>query len=121
MNLFRLKKEAIPFVKEKYANNVMSDERWEALGISTDALDRIKPPFIKEGIATSKHSGSISGWGSEDESRFHFTVIFPDCTCREYEAIKNELNTAELIEGLEYAAKRFYSDFEDVMKKTEKP
>ncbi len=110
MKKYKIKSEAVPFILEKHATKNYPLETWEGLGISLNALDEVKPPFISYGKEKGRYS-DLCGWSKDDGSKFEFTINFPSAKMQEYENMKKESEMRKLMDAIQSLVDRFYSDF----------
>lgn len=111
MKKYRLKKEAIPFINERYATNISSFERWESIGIDINALEEVEPPHISYGI-----NNSLCGWNAENGAQFHLTVNFPSIKWKEYDEFSKGRMVADFIRRLEDTANEYMTNFLEEVK-----
>ncbi|WP_035593287.1 hypothetical protein [Elizabethkingia anophelis] len=114
MKHFRLKKEATPFFKEKYATTIYDYEQWEKLGVDINALEEVENAFLTYGHSDKKNrSSSLSGWSIDEGSHFHFTITFPSVKMFEHDKFSNGKVIRSLMNKIQNNINHFYSDFID--------
>lgn len=114
MKNYRLKPEAVPFFKEKYATAIYPYDTWEGIGVDVKALDEVKDAYISYGHADQRPNGistSLGGWGCDEGSRFHFTLHFPSMKFMEHDKFSKGRITRELMEKIQKEVNYFYSQF----------
>jgi len=111
MQQYRLKKEAVPFIKEAHATSIYPFDTWNQLGIDIKALELVKDPFITYGIKTTDKSSSLSGWAADDGSHFHFTIHFPSVKYREHDKFGKGRQTRDLMDRIQRVIDNYYIDF----------
>lgn len=113
MKNYRLKREAVPFLKEKYATRIDTYEFWEAQAVNNNALEEVEDAYLTYGHHHNQglHKMSIfSGW-SEKGSRFHFTVHFPSTNIKEYDLLKNDESVRDLMIEIQKTINLFIKDY----------
>jgi len=113
MKKYRIKKEAVPFILEKYATKVLSLDAWESLGIDKNALDLVEPAFITYGKKMGENSSSLGGWSADNGAHFEFTIHFPSIKFMENDKFSKGRNTRDLMDRIQYAINDFYDKFID--------
>lgn len=118
MTMWRLKKEAVPFFKEKLATQVKSWDFWEKLELDERSLEKVENPIITYGHAMEKEGGYASawlgGWSSDGKSkgeRFHFTIQFPSVQMYEHEKFSNGKHIRALMDRIQSEAESWYREF----------
>lgn len=78
MKNYKLKKEAVQFFQEKYAEDILPFETWRDLQVNMNALEEVKVVEVLVGMKDdSGRSSSISSWSSNGENKgatFWFTA-----------------------------------------------
>lgn len=101
MKKYRLKSEAIPFFKEKFATAIYDITVWESLNIDTKALEEVEDTYISYGHERidkdGSKTGSLCGWSQEDGAKFHFTIHFPGMTFKQHDEFSKGRLTRELM------------------------
>lgn len=115
MKKFRLKKEAVPFFKEKHATSIYDSETWASLQVDTTALEEVKAPFIKYGHNSLKLKdvASLGGWDNEDGTKFFFTIQFPSVSFFENDKFSKGRVTRELMDRIQSRIDDFFVNFSD--------
>ena len=108
MKNYRLKKEAVPFMKGEYATLSKPFDFWDSRGIDINALEEVKPVYLTYGHRDDETATSLSGWG-EDGSDFRFTIHFPSATYAEYCKESMESKTRELMDVIQDQINKFYN------------
>ena len=110
--MYRIKKEAVPFINEKFSTSVYPFEVWDSVGIDIKALDEVEPAYIKYGISYSDGKGSsLAGWGEKEGSHFSFTIVFPSMKYREYDEFGKGKLIRSLMDSIQKEINYFYSQF----------
>jgi len=109
--MYRLKKEAVPFLNEKHATDIYPLDVWESLRVDIRALEEVKPAFISYGVGSS-----LSGWGQEEGSKFHFTINFPSLAHREYDEFSKGRHMRDFMDMMQREVDRFYFKFLEMNK-----
>lgn len=111
MSKYRLKKEAVPFFKDKLATLIADWEVWEEYNVDDKALEAVKDAFIEYGIKTSDLSSDLCGW-NENGTEMRFTVHFPSIKFNEHDRFTKGKMVRELMEmfqkDADYFMDRFY-------------
>lgn len=110
MKNYRLKKEAVPFMLEKYATQILPLDTWESNGIDIKALEEVKPIFLSYGRQTSEISKTLCGWNNEG-SHFEFTINFPSVQYFEHDKFSKGRIVRELMDKIQYQIDDFYTKF----------
>lgn len=110
MKLYRLKKEAVPYFKEKHATAIYSYETWEKLGIDDNALEEVKAVYLSCGHKINDISSTLSGW-DKDGAHYEFTIHFPSMKFREYEVLSKGRMMRELMNEIESVINRSQEQF----------
>lgn len=97
--LYRIKKEAIPFIDAKYINNIYTIDTWSRMGLSENAIEEVKKPYVSYGI-NGTSSTSLGGWSGEKGSRFEFTIHFPSMKYKEYDEMRKGAFIREIMDTL---------------------
>jgi len=118
MKKYRLKKEAVPFFKEKYATAIYSFDTWESLQVDTIALEEVEECFISYGHSDIENKmASLAGWSAEDGQRFHFTLNFPSMKYGEHDKFTNGKSVREMMDAIQTQLDYYYTqlnnDYED--------
>jgi hypothetical protein len=109
--MYRLKPEARPFFKEKFATAVMPLESWTlTYQADMNAIEEVKAPHITYGHRT-KSGGTLAGWSAEDGSHFHFTINFPSTKYQEHDKFSNGKVLAALMDKIQSAIDWHFQDF----------
>ena len=111
MKLYRVKKEAIPFVLEKHATKIYSLQVWEELGFCEKALEVVEPMYIRYGKRRSEISSTLGGWNKEEGTSFEFTIYFPSVSFYENDKFTNGKMTRELMDRIQSQIDGFYTEF----------
>lgn len=113
MKNYRLKQEAVPFFKEKFATSIHPYDTWESLGVDPKALEEIQDAYLTFGHQDKNNrSSSLSGWSDEGKgSHFHFTIHFPNTKFGEYDEFSNGKVVRELMNKIQRNIDNFYSEF----------
>lgn len=111
MKKYRLKKEAVPFFKEKHASSIYTLDVWERMEVDIAALEEVQPLHIKYGIPIDETAEWGGGWSAEKGSHFHFTIYFPSTAYREHDKFSNHRMIRELMDKIQRNLDSFYSDF----------
>jgi len=114
MKKYRLKTEAVPFFKDKYATSVHDFEVWEKLGVDDKALEEIPEAYISYGHERNTSDDvkytSLSGW-DKDGTHFHFTIHFPAVSMKEHDKFMSGKIVRGLMDKIQRNIDNFYSDF----------
>lgn len=114
MKNYRLKKEAVPFFKEKFATSIHSHNVWESLGVDLKALEEVQDAYLTFGHQSESKNiktSSLSGWGEKEGSHFHFTIHFPSTKFGEHDKFSNGKVVRELMNKIQNNIDNFYSQF----------
>ena len=111
MKNYRLKKEAVQFFKKDLATTICTMDTWNKYGVDTTALEEVEDAYIKYGFKTSDIGSSLSGWGKEDGSHFHFTIHYPSVKFMEHDKFSNGKLTRELMDNMQHCINNLYSQF----------
>jgi len=118
MKNYRLKPEAVPYFKEKYATSIGDFDFWDKQNVDFKALEEVEEAYITYGHKSfDKNSTSLSGWsgdglGSSDKgSHFHFTLNFPSIKFEEHDRFTNGKMMRELMNDIQIKVNLFYRDF----------
>lgn len=111
MKNYRLKSEAVPFINEKHATNIYPMDTWDSLGIDINALEEVKPTYLKLGHAYYDNSGSTLGGWDKEGAKFHFTIHFPGVKHCEYDKFSKGKMIRNLMDIIQSDLDSFYSDF----------
>lgn len=112
MKKYRLKKEAVPFFKKDLATNILSYDTWKDLKVDDNALEEVEDAYITFGHCDRKNrSSTLCGWGGEDGSHFHFTLIFPSTKFHEHDKFTKNRSTRELMDEIQVVVNRYYQSF----------
>lgn len=112
MDLYRLKKEAVPFFEYKFKNRAEKMDFWRDNHISSEALEQAPKAYIKLGIKTSDISTTISGWeGPKSLTDIAFTLMINDTSNAYYHKFTQDGNVRELLEELEKTANEFIKNY----------
>lgn len=116
--MWRLKKEAVPFFKEKLATAVRDWDYWEKLGLDEQAIEKVEAPVITYGHAMEKERGYETSWlggwsgdGKDKGTKFHFTISFPSVTMYENDKFSNGKHVRALMNRIQSEANSWYSEF----------
>lgn len=90
MKRYRLKRNAVPYFDDKYADKIYSYNVWEKDNISINALEEVEPIYISYGFDKKGYT-DLSGWSNDDGAHFHFTINFPLTNLKEYNLIKTRM------------------------------
>lgn len=112
MKNYKIKKEAVPFIKEEYASKVLPFDTWDKLGINMNALDEVKPAYITYGRKTSENSSTLCGW-NENGASFEFTIHFPSMSFYEQDKFSKGRTIRELMERIQCRIDDFYSQYQN--------
>lgn len=120
MKKYRLKKEAVPFFKEKLATDIYDRFTWESLQVDEKALEEVGDPFIKYGHYYKMESGTTAGvtcgW-SKEGSHFHFTIHFPSVQFGQHDKFSNGRVIRGLMDRFQSLIDSHYSDFNNNQEK----
>lgn len=111
---YRLKKEAVPFINEKYATAIKPFEDWDKLGIDKNALEEVEDAYLMFGHVNDREkysSSSLSGWSDKEGSHFHFTVHFPSTKFGEHDKFSNGKPVRELMNRIQNQVNYFMQDY----------
>lgn len=111
MTKYRIKKEAIPFIKEKHAASIYTLDTWEDIGIDIKALEKVEPAFITYGRKTGDHSSTLGGWSREKGTDFEFTIHFPSVKFHEHDEFSKGRVTRELMNKIQNQINNFFDQF----------
>lgn len=113
MKNYRLKTEAVPFFKDKYATTIHTYDVWESIGVDLKALEEVKDAYLTYGHKDKDNRGaSLSGWdGQGNGSYFHFTINFPSTKHEEYDKFSNGKVVRQLMDKIQRDVDNFYLDF----------
>lgn len=111
MKRYRIKKEAVPFILEKYSTGIYDLQTWNSLGIDIKALEEVEPAFVKYGHKKDESYETLSGWSGEEGARFEFTIFFPSVKVSEYDKFSKGKITRELMNKIQSQINYFYDDF----------
>lgn len=117
MKEYRIKKEAVPFILEKFSTKIQSLESWNRLGIDIKALEEVEPMYVSYGIKRSESNTTLCGW-DEKGSHFEFTIHFPSVTFYEHDKFSKGRITRDLMNKIQSQINNFYNDFIDEEAKT---
>lgn len=109
-DLFRLKKEALPFFEYKFKNISKPADWWRDKSISNTALELAPKAYIRQGISIGNDESykKMSSHTSNTElTEVHFTLCIDSTSNRDYNEFIKEGNVRELIEALEETANDF--------------
>ena len=115
MKKYRIKKEAVPFIKETHATSIYDFETWDKLGIDINALEEIEPMYLSFGIKRGDNCGTLGGW-SKDISTFEFTIHFPSTKFHEHDEFSKGRITRKLMDRIQRNINSFYEEFVDGFK-----
>lgn len=103
MKIYRVKKQAVPFINEKYVSKVYDLETWEKIGLDINALEQVEPAYISYGIKSEDNSSlsTTSGWSAKNGSKFCFTINFPSLEYLEYNKFCKERNIRDLMDKIQ--------------------
>jgi hypothetical protein len=107
-SLFRLKKEAVPFFKKRFAAEIKPFDFWYSHKIDMAALEEVKAPYISFGHMRNDGTTILSKWCSKDGSEIHFTLNFNGMSMQEHDLFKDENNIRNLMEHVEESMVAFY-------------
>ena len=114
--MFRLKKEAVPFVKEELATKVLPIETWTShYNIDPKALEKVEACVVTYGHESKKgDSTSLAGWG-ENGLHYHFTIRFPSVKFSEHDRFQKGRYVREIMDRIQDQVNRLYmnSDCEE--------
>ena len=110
MKKFRLKKDAVPFFKEKYATAIYPWDVWEGIGVDTKALEEVNPPYLTYGIERGIYT-NLGGWNNQDGKSFEFTIHFPDVRMSEHDRFSNGRITRGLMNRIQDVIDNYFSDW----------
>lgn len=108
--MFRLKKEAVPYFKEKHATSIYSYATWEKLGVDDRALEEVKSVYLSYGHDMNSGSKTLCGW-DENGSRFQFTIHFPSLKYKEHDMFSKDRMIRELMNKIQSDINDFQSKF----------
>jgi len=111
MKKYRLKKEAVPFFKEKHATKIYTKEVWDTLSVDEKALEVVEEAYLSFGHETSKSGSSLGGWSEKEGAKFSFTINFPSVKLQEYDKFSNGKVTRELMGRIQNVINSFYYDY----------
>jgi len=110
---YRLKQEAVPFFKEKYAKAIYIFDVWDKIGVDIVALEKVEECFISYGHESNKGS-SLAGWEDGKGSRFHFTLNFPSMKFKEHDKFSNGKVIREMMNQVQSQLDYLYTSFNTV-------
>jgi hypothetical protein len=109
---FRLKKEALPYFKEKYATRIADFDTWDKLQVDMNALEEVEPCYLTYGHnQNNKTVTHLGGWSQEEGARFHFTIIFPSIKHREYDQFNSGRQLRGLMDEIQRVANNYMNQF----------
>lgn len=109
MKKYRIKKEAVPFIKENHVTSIYPFDTWDNLGIDINALEEVKDAHISYGFKKDD-SSTLSGW-NEKGSQFHFTIHFPSVKFNEHDEFSKGKIIRELMDAIQHNLNDFYNSF----------
>ncbi|WP_025124394.1 hypothetical protein [Myroides odoratimimus] len=114
MKNYRLKKKAVPFFKEGLATSILSYDTWKDLKVDDNALEEVEEAYITYGHGDKKNrSATLCGWGGEDGSHFHFTLLFPSTKFHEHDKFCKGRSIRDLMNEIQRVVNRYYNEFND--------
>lgn len=113
MKKYRLKKEAVPFVKEDHATKIYPFDTWDSLGIDIKALEEVEPCYISHGTKRDDTTTTLGGWNSKEGTTFEFSLHFPSVTFYEHDKFSKGRITRELMDRIQRNINNFYEQFCD--------
>lgn len=111
MKKYRLKKEAVPFFKEKHATSIHDLSTWNELQVDEKALDVVDEAYLTYGHKTSDFSKSLCGWDAKEGSHYLFTIKFPSMKYMEHDKFSNGKVMRKLMDKIQYDVNKFFEDF----------
>jgi len=108
MKNYRLKKEAVPFMKGEYATLIKPYHIWDKRGIDINALEEVQSTYLTYGHRDDDETTCLSGWG-KDGANFRFTIHFPSATYAEYCKESMESKTRELMDIIQDQVNKIYN------------
>jgi hypothetical protein len=107
-SLFRLKKEAVPFFKKRFAAKIKPFDFWDSHKIDMAALEEVKTPYISFGHVWNDSTTKLARWCSKNGSEIHFTLNFNGMSMQEHDLFTDENNIRNLMEHVEESMVAFY-------------
>ena len=111
MKNYRLKKEAVPFFKEKHATKIYPLETWESLQVSTNALEEVEDAFVEYGQSSGEKCSRLSGWNKENGQELYFTLKFPSMNYKEHDEFTKGEMIRDLMNSIQNQVNYFYQKF----------
>ena len=111
MKKYRLKKEAVPFFKEKHVTSIYSLDVWDNLGVDEKALEVVEDACLFYGQKTSQYGSSLGGWSEKEGAKFFFTIQFPSVKMQEYDKFSNGKVMRGLMDKIQNVINYFQVDF----------
>lgn len=110
MRKYRLKKEAVPFFKDKCATAILPFDTWHNMQVDTQALEEVEDAYVTAGIKYTENASSLSGW-DEKGSHFHFTIVFPSMKFKEFDEFAKGAISRELMDRIQSNVNNFYEKY----------
>lgn len=110
MEMYRLKKEAVPFFNEKMATQILDLDQWEKYKIDINALEKVEPVRLEYGQKDAIYT-HLSGWSHDDGSRFHFTIYYPSAQYRDHDIFSKGNMIRELMDEIQRIINNHYRDY----------
>lgn len=112
MEMYRLKKEAVPFFSEKIATKIMDLSTWEENHVDINALEKVEPVRVEYGhVKEGRNYASLGGWSADEGTHFHFTIHFPSVKFMEHDNFGNGKMVRELMDKIQRVVNSHYQDF----------
>lgn len=107
---YRLKKEAVPFFKDKLATSIMGFDCWSRLNVDMSALEEVELIRIEYGHENENKTGSsLSRWQGDYGGEFRFTIRFPSMKHKEYDTFSK----GKVIRGLMNEIQEVVNEFQE--------
>jgi hypothetical protein len=113
MKMYRLRSEAAPYFKDALATQIYSWDTWNDLHVDDKALEEVKPCYLTyghESLRPNSSSSTLGGW-SDEESKFYFTVVFPNVKFAEHDKFHKGKIIRELMDKIQRNIDGFFEEF----------
>lgn len=110
--MFRLKKAAIPFYSDKFADKVRDMHYWNENNVNQKALEEVKYCFVVHGHEIEGEAGlkytSLHGWSNDDGAEFKFILRMPSMSHKDFQIASTPEAIRELMESIEDHVNRLF-------------